>query len=381
MPRPLRILCVASIFPPDIGGPATYLPRLAAALEQRGHRVCVLTLSGGGRDESFPFPVVRLPRQMWHPRRWVLTAVHIVRLARRADVLFVHGLALESVLANVLAHRPLVHKIVGDLVWERAVVQGWVTDDFETFQQRRYGPGLEALRALRSWWARRAVRVIVPSHYLRFWVARWGVLPERLVVIPNAVDLPVTLPPPSLALPGTVRVVSVGRLVPWKRVDGILRGAAGLPEVGVVVVGDGPERARLEALARDLGMHTRVVFAGVRGREETMALIAAGDIFVLNSTYEGLPHVLLEAMSLGRAVVATAAGGTGEALPPEAGVLLPPGDPQALYAALRRLVRAPDERALLGAAARRAAARFSFPAMVEATERVLVESADGCRRR
>lgn len=381
MPRQLRILCVGSIFPPDIGGPATYLSRLAAALEQRGHRVRVLTLGGGGRDEAFPFPVVRLPRQVWRPRRWVLTAGHIVRLARRADVLFVHGLALESVLANMLAQRPLVHKIVGDLIWERAVVQGWVTDTFETFQQRRYGLGIEALRALRSWWARRAVRVIVPSHYLRFWVARWGVLPERLVVIPNAVDPPATLPPAPLALPGRVRVVSVGRLVPWKRVDGILRSAAGLPEVGVVVVGDGPERARLEALAGDLGMHGRVVFAGVRGWEETMALVAASDIFVLNSTYEGLPHVLLEAMSLGRAVVATAAGGTGEALPPEAGILLPPDDLQALSAALRRLVRAPEERTLLGAAARRAAARFSFQAMVEATERVLVESADGCRRR
>jgi hypothetical protein len=114
----------------------------------------------------------------------------IVRLGRRADVLFVNGLALEAVLANVVLRKPLVQKIVGDVAWERATNWGWVQESFEEFQKQRYGVKVEVLKALRAWCSSQADRVIVSSHYLAGHVHEWGVRPDKIAVIYNAIALP-----------------------------------------------------------------------------------------------------------------------------------------------------------------------------------------------
>jgi len=380
MPSPtdLSILCVTGIFPPDVGGPATYLQQICSALAARGHRITLVTLS----DQSAPGPsgapyrVIRLPRRLARPWRWARTIMVLVRLGRNADVLFVHGLALEAVLANAVIRRPLVHKVVGDLAWERATSLGWVDESLEVFQQRRHGFRVGMLKALRAWWTRRATRIIVPSVFLSQWVVGWGVLQERLVVIRNAVDLPEALAPVAVPLPPGVRLVVVGRLVPWKRVDGVLRAVAVLENTSLVIVGHGPEHRSLVTLAASLGMADRVLFAGQRAHHDTLALMASCDIFVLNSTYEGYPHVVLEAMGIGLPVIATAAGGTPELVRDgENGLLVAPDDEAGLRDAIARLAASPPTRRRLSEGARRSAAQHSHDALVEQTEAVLRDAA------
>jgi len=171
-----------------------------------------------------------------------------------------------------------------------------------------------------------------------------------------------------------VKAVTVGRLVPWKRVDRILEAVAKIPDLGLLIIGDGPERSSLEQQAASLGISARVYFAGQRNREETLGLMSACDIFVLNSTYEGLPHVVLEAMALGLPVVATAVGGTPEVVKDgENGLLIPPGDGNAIVKALRRLC---DDQFLhrhLSRGTYNSVTDFRFQAILEATERVLNE--------
>lgn len=369
----MRVLVVTGIFPPDIGGPATYVPQIATALAERGHEVVVLTLSDGlGHDDSYPFRVVRLPRRQAKPWRWFRTATKIVQLGRDADVLFVNGLAMEAVLANVVLRKPLVMKVVGDLAWERATSKGWTSDDFETFQQRRYGFKIELLKTLRSWWTRRANWVIVPSRYLARWVEGWGVSKEKIIVIYNAIEPLDGVEPLPVPLNTPVKAVTVGRLIPLKRVDGLLKALKEVPDLGLVVVGDGPERPRLEQLARDLGVSNRVYFAGQRSRRETLSLMAACDLFVLNSTHEGLPHVVLEAMALGLPVVATAVGGTPEVVRDgETGRLVSLED-SSLRTALQELVGDPSLRQRLSQAANKWVRKnFGMESMVEQTENAL----------
>jgi glycosyltransferase involved in cell wall biosynthesis len=370
----VRILIVTGIFPPDIGGPATYVPQIAEGLAQRGHAVTVVTLSDrlDHEDGGYPFRVIRLPRRAFRPWRMGRTVLVLLRLGRRADVLFVNGLALESVLANFVLRKPLVMKVVGDLAWERATGRGWTADDFETFQRRRYGLRIELLKALRSWWTRRADRVIVPSRYLARWVAGWGVPAEKIVVIYNAVEPVDGVEPLPVLLRTPVKAVTVGRLVPWKQVNGLLEALTEVPELGLVVVGDGPERPRLERRARELGVQDRVYFAGRRPKKEALGLMAACDLFVLNSAYEGLPHVVLEAMALGLPVVATAAGGTPEVVRDgETGVLIP-GRYGTLGASLSALARDPALRRRLGRAARQwIGERLSAENMIRLTEETL----------
>jgi glycosyltransferase involved in cell wall biosynthesis len=370
----VRILIVTGIFPPDIGGPATYVPQIAEGLAQRGHAVTVVTLSDrlDHEDGGYPFRVIRLPRRAFRPWRMGRTVLVLLRLGRRADVLFVNGLALESVLANFVLRKPLVMKVVGDLAWERATGRGWTADDFETFQRRRYGLRIELLKALRSWWTRRADRVIVPSRYLARGVAGWGVPAEKIVVIYNAVEPVDGVEPLPVLLRTPVKAVTVGRLVPWKQVNGLLEALTEVPELGLVVVGDGPERPRLERRARELGVSDRVYFAGQRSKKEALGLMAACDLFVLNSAYEGLPHVVLEAMALGLPVVATAAGGTPEVVRDgETGVLVP-GRYGTLGASLSALARDPALRRRLGRAARQwIGERLSAENMIRLTEETL----------
>lgn len=135
--------------------------------------------------------------------------------------------------------------------------------------------------------------------------------PEKITVIYNAITLPEVLPLVVNPLKTRYRVITAGRLVPWKGVDDILTAIAPLPEVGLVIVGTGPEEARLTQQVQAWQLTERVWLAGQKSLPELLALMGTCDLFVLNSTYEGLPHVVLEAMAVGVPVVATAVGDAG----------------------------------------------------------------------
>ena len=376
----MRLLIVTPVFPPDIGGHATAIPPLARYLCRRGHQVNVLTVSDRADidDSRYPFAVVRIARPAPRFLRWLRTIRTILKLGSRADVLLVYGLALESVVANALLRRPLVMKVVGDLAWERAVLLGRVHDTFEVFQQQRYGARVEALRRLRAWWIRRADRVIAHSQWMAGWIARWEVPASRIAVIPNGVELPEALVPATLPLSTPVTLVTAARLTRWKGIAELITVVAGRRDLGLVVVGDGPDRVHLEQTAREAGAADRVFFAGRRSREETLDIMASCDIFVLNSAWEGMPHAVLDAMVLGMPLIATAVGGVPEVVTDgESGLVIPPSDPDALREAIERLIASPAERARLADGARRGAERFTVSRVADATEALLLATAAG----
>lgn len=365
---------VTGIFPPDIGGPATYVPQMAEALAARGHALSVVTVSDrlDHDDNHYPFRVVRLPRLLRKPLRQWLTVRTLIREGCQADLLFVNGLALESALANLWLGKPMVLKVVSDLAWERATALGWESDNFECFQKGRHGLKVEFLKRLRTWWTRQAHQVVVPSHYLSRWVTGWGVPPERITVIYNAVELRKGLRPAKLPLKTTVNVVTVGRLIPLKRVGQIIETLAPFQEIGLVVIGDGPERTGLEKLGQKLGMTHRLYFAGQQKQGETLALMAACDLFVLNSTHEGLPHVVLEAMTLGLPIIATAVGGTPEVIQDgKNGKLIGIADNGFLQDTMALLFGNPSERRRLAEGAQLSVQRFGLRNMVTQTETLL----------
>jgi len=369
----LDVLIVTGIFPPDIGGPATYVPEISSELVKRGHKVTVVTLSDtlDHNDRSYSFRVHRIQRSLFKPLRVLITVMRIFREGRHAQVLYVNGLYLEAVVANFFLCKPLVQKIVGDWAWERATNKGWVKDTFEEFQKRGYGLKVEFLKSLRSFCVRRTDAVIVPSQYLASAVTHWGVPDTKTIVVYNAVELP-SLACSTIPLSTRFKIVTVGRLVPWKQLDHLIEAVNECEDAGLVIVGDGPERGRLEALARQRQLADRVYFAGQRSKEETFALMAACDLFVLNSTYEGFPHVVLEAMCAGLPVVATEVGGTPELVRDgENGLLISPNANGALSKTLMKLLSSSEERQRLAASARETTHRFRRCAMIEATEAIL----------
>ena len=157
------------------------------------------------------------------------------------------------------------------------------------------------------------------------------------------------------------RVVFLGRLHAQKQVDTLVRAARELPDTQVVLVGDGPERARLQRLARRLGVQARVRFLGFVPHERVAGLLRGADALALPSRYEELGTALLEGMQAGLPIVASATGGISQVVDDgRTGLLVPPGDPSALAAALRRVLTDPILATRLGNAAQRAAARYDW---------------------
>ena len=373
-----NILIVTGIFPPDIGGPASYVPKITTELCDQGWKATVITLSDSlsHNDGCYPFRVIRIARSQSKIKRIPRTIWTIAKQAQTADVMFANGLFPEAVIASRLRRKPLVMKIVGDWAWERSVNHGWTKDNIDEFQKNRYPIRVQVIKWLRSIVTRRSHRVITPSHYLRKIVEGWGVNPAQIEVIYNALEPISDVSPMRLPLFAGVTVITVARLVTWKGIDSVIKAVSSVSDCRLIIVGDGTERTSLESLAADLGIAQRVIFTGQVPRQTVLQYLRASDIFVLNSTYEGLPHIILEAMAVGVPVIATDVGGTGEVVKHEInGLLISPRNDEALRGAIKRMLENPGERerfALSGQST--VSEHFQWKTLAENTERILFSS-------
>lgn len=221
----------------------------------------------------------------------------------------------------------------------------------------------------------RGSRVVVPSHTLHNVAAEaWRLPPARLHLVPNGIELSRFATQPDgelvrkLGLAEGLVVGCVGALRPEKNVGRLVRAMALLPEAlhaRLCVVGDGPERAGLEDLARELGIAGRVVFAGRLERPER--LLGRFDVFALSSDTEQMPYGILEAMAAGRPVAATDVGDVARMVAPEnQPFLVPAAAPDLLAGSLSRLLPDPALRVRLGAANRRKAwAEYGLDTMLD----------------
>lgn len=202
----------------------------------------------------------------------------------------------------------------------------------------------------------------VSEHVRRVAEAKAGALPANTRVVHNGVDVArfALAPAPPGGAPFTF--VAVSRLDPRKGLDLALRALASVPDARLAIVGGGGERARLEALARELGVAARVHFHGPL--DDPRPAIAAAHAAICSSRTEGLGLANLEAMAMGRPVVGFAVGGVPEIVTEVTGWLAPSGDVSALAARMREAAEARDATRARGHAAREdVVARFSLEAM------------------
>jgi glycosyltransferase involved in cell wall biosynthesis len=192
-----------------------------------------------------------------------------------------------------------------------------------------------------------AMRVVAPEHWNKIQVVRCGLQLGWL--------------PQHAAGGGVKQVIAVGRLSPEKGHAGLIEAFASVvrdePELQLVIVGDGPEGDRLRELSQRLELQSNVTFAGRCGEEETLERIAKADVLVLASFMEGLPIVLMEAMAMGTAVIASRIAGIPELVKDgENGLLFTPSDWDGLAACLQRIVSDDSLRERLATNARAAVA-------------------------
>ena len=177
-----------------------------------------------------------------------------------------------------------------------------------------------------------------------------GAAGERIHVLRNGVDLELFQPLDrafarhKMGLDGFT-IASVGHLIERKGHHHVIRALAGMPDATLLIAGDGPERAHLQALAASLGVTERTRFLGALDQSSVCDVYNCADVLVLASSREGWANVLLEAMACGTPVVASAVWGTPEVVAsPEAGVLMPSLDAEGVLAGIKAIRSAPPDR-------------------------------------
>ncbi len=270
--------------------------------------------------------------------------------ARAARLASLHPVQLRFGGPLDLLTRPRLRKVLGD--FRPAIAMAWMN------RAARHAPtGPWALVGRLGGYYdlkyyRHCDHLVANTEDLVRWITAQGWPAGRVHHLPNFADDLHGAAPASL--PGAApRILALGRLHRNKGFDLLIRAMARLPGASLAIAGEGPERAALEALARDCGVAARVHLLG--WRTDPGALLAACDVFCASSRHEPLGNMVLEAWSAGRPVVAAAAQGPSELIRDgETGLLVPPESPEALARGIGAVLDDPARAAALAAAGRAA---------------------------
>lgn len=368
----MRVLLHCIYYPPEVGGLESHVAALAEGLVARGHEVRVITSRSRPdlpvEEEIRGVRVRRTPLSRRTPTGWAAHAIGSIpatlRWARWAEVL--HAQAFASVLpvgaAASLIRRP----------WAAS----FHTSHFLVLAKREVWDGI--LRSFVRW----------PDYSLaaskEIAAVAEGLAPDRKVEsITNGVETE-RFRPMAPSLPqreGERRILVPRRLFPKNGVEYLVRALplirSRIPEIRAIVVGDGPERGRLEGLARDLGVADRIDFLGAIPHDQMPGILASGELAVFPSLMEATSVAALEAMACERPVLATDVGGLPEIIDVEVGGLVPPADPDGLARGVVALLRDPHLGEKGRRARRRVVAQWSNARLVDRHLEIYTDLVDG----
>ena len=302
-------LVITGIYPPESGGPAKFAKEFSSWLSSHDMKTTVLCYSDLGIDDEDIFEVKVVSRKGSNIHR-IIRFTSLINRNTNANVnVLAVGAFIEVYIASLLKKFRYTAKVPGDIVWERARNFGYTKLGIEEFQDASLSIKYRLFRHVYSLSLKRAQRVIVPSIGLRNLCLKWGVDPLKIKVVYNSIDT--NFFAPKKVKEPTFEIITACRLTTWKRVDELITLTANMG-IRLAIAGDGPEKANLEAWCHNL--KADVVFFGDLSKEELLNLFHSSCFFVLNSEYEGLPHVLVEARSSGVLVLARSGTGSSEVI-------------------------------------------------------------------
>src|SRR5215211_6329433 len=351
----IRVLRLCSVFEPPpsaligkgvrfdpIGGMQNHTAELTRALDRRGVVQTVLTtrpptapyfqrLGDHARVIRLGLPIRRF-RQLYAPQAAIIAPI----LAARSDVVHVH-LGEDLAVLPIGGAAARLHRLPLVLTIHTSLRHTLAVSDLRSALLKTIGGLIE------RWGEHSAEAVSVITSRLHRLLLSDGVDENRVHLIPPGVNLSLFEGPFEDPFAGIrrPRVLFVGRLAPQKGVSTLVEAAGLLKDSSaqVLLVGDGPERSKLERHAERLGVDDRLHFVGFFAHERLPAVFAHADLLVLPSLYEELGTVLLEAMQAALPIVASRTGGIPDVIEDGVnGMLVPPGDPEALARAIDRLL-------------------------------------------
>ena len=305
------LLLISGIYPPDMGGPASFTEDFAHWLSQKNEKVSVVTYTDGPSQTKYfdSLKITYVHRHENLPKRYMCFAWSILKNYDSTVRVLAVGAFLETMLASLVRNLRYTIKIPGDIVWERARNSRMTDLNINDFQSSNLSFKYRIFRKLFTLSIARATHIVVPSEFLHKLVKGWIGKSKPIELIYNSID-PSKFPNSNL-VNRRFDVVTACRLVPWKGVDELIRCC---DELGLTlgIAGEGPEEKKLKQQASKLG--AAVTFLGQIPKDAISDFYRSGKIFVLNSSYEGLPHALIEAKAIGLLCIGRSGTGSEEVI-------------------------------------------------------------------
>jgi glycosyltransferase involved in cell wall biosynthesis len=309
-----KIFIAAEIFPPAVGGPATYTVKLANELIARDFKVSVLCY--GKPDKKVLNPKIKLysVSNKWPiPLKYFLYFKKLFWFSTGFKTIYAMGpvaSGLPAKLVSKLKGKKLIVKVVGDYAWEQAINLKQTNLLIDEFQTSILTGKIKKLQNIQKKTCTSTSTVIVPSEYLKKIVSGWGIKEDKIKVIYNSFELNNHSKNNTefYSSKKTNTIISVGRLVPWKGFETLIQAIQELNHSGysfdLQIFGSGPLQEKLE---KKLGKKITSL-----NKKDLQNKIQSSEMFILNTGYEGLSHVILESLGLGTPVVTTNIGGNPE---------------------------------------------------------------------
>jgi len=339
----MKALLISGIYTPDIGGPATYIPKLASRLSELGVLVDVVTLKNSGSAKlNEPWNMNYIIRDQNILTRIVKTSLLIRKLAKKSNYIFSNGLFHETAFGLFMLRKKSIAKVVGDPVFERASNKDMTTLTRSDFNKAKLPFVLKIQRAFLHWSLNQFSSLTCPSLELKDLIGDWGIN-KPVVIIPNGVAAVEDVEDNK-----EFDVVTVSRLIKLKNIDKLIIASA-RTKSKLAIVGSGPEEIYLKDLALDL--NAPVEFIGQLNEVNIIKILRKSKMFALLSDYEGHSLALLQAMACGMpAIVSDVKGNTDVITDQIEGLVVNVNNQTEIESAIKKLLNSPDLLIKYGAA-------------------------------
>jgi|SRR3989344_2677880 len=369
-----KILIAAEIFPPDIGGPATYSYDLAHELARRGFTIGVVCYGEGSGSVS-GFNIYKISRNQNIFSRYIKYIFALYKYSKDFDIIYAQGpiaSGIPAYIINNIFKKKYIVKVVGDYAWEKAMNSGKTKFTIDEFQNEKSKGVIKVLRYLEALVCKNAIKVIAPSRYLKKIVEGWGITGENIEVIYNAFGIPHR---EEKLEKNKNLILSVGRLVPWKGFSLLIEIMPELLKFNknfkLMIFGFGPELLKLQNMIHEMKLGEHISISCVK-HDKVIELMSCGGIFVLNTGYEGLSHTLLDALASKIPVITTNIGGNPEIIRDSYnGLLVEYNNKAQIIEAIKKIFTHIDLQKKFSDNSNKTLRQFSFEIMIQKTINLL----------
>lgn len=319
----MKILLAAGVFYPDVGGPAIHVRKIAEKLSSEGVDVQVLAYGDDPEKKEFPFVVHRVSRKYGTLMQWFLYSIYALRFTLFSDLVYAFdptAAGLPAAIASAVCFKPFIIRIGGDPIWEREAELGRrVMPITEYYEKGLYMEDKPTLFKLIRFVLRRAkVIVFYNTFWVDFYTRYFGIDSRKMRIVKNPVFRRESANPVLAKDPA---IIFAGRFVIYKNLERVISAFDDMSrKIGkgkLLLIGKGPEEAKLRKLVSSLGLEKKVEFIESLPQEKLFEKVRESAIAIGPALSEFNPNFILESLSFGKPVILSKGHGLSVDLPEE----------------------------------------------------------------